>query len=178
MATSIPLRKSPFYRAAYFVEYDLPPEVDDDDVSKIIAMIDDDIAFEREVKTIREIKKPMVAQQNRFFAGVEPPTKWEWNNTKPSVRERILKGLMNKGNLAIMQKDRFLRNIEHIKTRNEKLRVLKECNEQLVNTWSHLDIFHSFDERISELRELVDDTYIFTPYLNSSSEQDVLMPNE
>ena len=90
MATTT--EKSPFYRAAYFIEYNLPPE-SEDDVSEIRAMIDEDIAFEREIKTTPKMGNPIVARQNHFHSGVEPPEKWEWNNTEPSVRERILKSI-------------------------------------------------------------------------------------
>lgn len=175
MAT--PLRKSPFYRASYFVEYDLPPDADDD-VSRIIAMINDDIAFTREVKKTRELKNPMVAQYNHVLAGEEPPEEWDWNNTKPSVRRRIVKGMANKGVVAILQKRRFLRNIGDIETKDERLRALKECNEQLVHAWTLIDVFHSVDESLSGLRELVNDSYVLDPNLSIIVQKNVLIPNE
>lgn len=172
-----PKKNGPSCRASHFIKYDLPFSTKRDD-AYIQKFVERDICFSNAVATNPKIGNPFAARKNQFYHHKKPLEKWKWDNTPKPVRSFILEGLVNKGRLAIMQKERLHEMIGYIKTKEDRSRALKECNDELTFTWQMLDAFRSFDKRIEELRTLVDDSYVDDPDLDIPVCTVALPPNE
>jgi hypothetical protein len=85
-----------------------------------------------------------------------------------------LDGLLNKGRLAILQKERLRKNIRYIDSRDERARALKECNGQLVHAWRWLGAFRCYDARLDKLGRIVDGVYGDDPDLDRGVETGVV----
>jgi hypothetical protein len=176
-ALASPERKGPSCRASHLIKYNLPFSTKDD-VSYILEFVKRDVCFSNAIATNPKIGNPFAAHKNHFFHQKEPLEKWKWDNTPKPVRAFIVNGLVNKGRLAIMQKERLHEMIGYIEKKEERSRVLKECNDELTFTWQMLDAFRSFDKRIEALRTQVDDAYVDDPNLNTPFHSVSLPPNE
>lgn len=179
MMASQPTQKGPFYKAASLVKYKMPPWAqDDEEIAAIEKMIETDVSFEKCIRTQPKYGNPIVSQQNVYFHGHKPLEKWTWENNEESVREFILSSLLNKGYLAIKQKERLHENISLIRSRTDRARAWNECKVQLIHTWSLLDAFASFDYRVSLLRNNVGFAYDDDPNLDRTVERQMSFPTE
>ena len=163
---SPPAKKGPFYKAAYLVNYRLPPRIKEyEDLSEIERMVEYDIAFATSLRSKPKLGNPVVNHQKVFFHQQKSVEKWAWENTEESVRSYILDGLLNKGRVAIMQKERLRENIAFISTKAERIMALKACNDQLILAWRLLEAFCCFDNRIGKLHLKVGLEYHDNPVL-------------
>ena len=159
MATPVKT-KGPVYKEAYLIkEYKL---IDDHELKERIQM---DVSFAKAVKTKQKIGNPFLFHQNHYFHHLEPPEKWEWTNTPEWVQNFILAGLVNKGRLAIIQKRLLHENIESIMSIDERKRVLKECDLELVRIGFLLDAFKCFDSGVMSMRNEVNMEWKLDPKL-------------
>lgn len=154
------------YEAAYFVEYEVEDPDPADDVDEIARRVKLDTEFRDTVLQMPAIGNPFFAQQNHFNYQEEPPEIWRWSNTLERDREYIMKSLLNRATVSMMQKARLHEYIGDIEGTKERMRVLKDCNYQLVYVWYILDAFKSLDERIFKIRDEVDDAWSIDPDLN------------
>lgn len=175
--SSPPTQKGPYFKAAFLVKYELPP-CKRENVLALEQLVERNRSFAHILRTCPAYGNCLANQQNVFFHHHKSIKKWAWENTEESVRNIILNGLLNKGRLAILQKERLRKNIRYINSRDERARALKECNEQLVHAWRWLSAFRCYDARLGKLRRVVDGVFSDDPDLDCGVEKGAIHPND
>ena len=153
------------YRAVKVIEYPLPPSVKDDGFRELHEMANYVKEFRENLFNKAKMGNTFLCQTEYFHYQVEVPQKYIWENVPSSIRETILIGLFIHGRAAILQKELFRQYIEYIQGDHSKSRILNECNGQLEHAWDVLRAFSAFDERIENLCNQVNYSYMANPLL-------------
>jgi len=109
------------YKAAFVVPYPLTKQnVQDDEaeLKKLNAMVFDDEVFKSEFDQETPLRAAFVDREIWYFHGGDPfPYEWD------EEREVIERALLNRGEFACQQKDRFRKNMDNIAARRRKRRA-------------------------------------------------------
>ena len=120
-------------------------------------MVSDDEVFKYEFDQETPLRAAFVDREIWYFDGGDP-FPYEWDEEQVVIEQALL----NRGEFACQQKDRFRKNMDNTSaTTEEKERILEEIDSDLYHIMNHLDAFRGIcEDTVEDMYEKVIDKYI------------------